>query len=75
MSKRRIFEVSPKGNDWTVKERGGRAVIAEFADKADAVKRAKQEAKKPFSQVVVRRKDGAIQTEYTYGRDPYPPVG
>ena len=37
---------------------------------------AKEVAKnQPPSQVVVRKQDGTIQTEYTYGDDPYPPRG
>jgi len=30
---------------------------------------------KPLGQIVIHKSDGKIQTERTYGRDPYPPKG
>lgn len=76
MSKRRTYDVSPKGNEWTVKERGADRAVGNFDRKAEAVERAHEVAKnQPLSQVVIRKQDGSIQTEHTYGRDPYPPRG
>lgn len=76
MSKRRTYDVSPKGNEWTVKERGADRAVGNFDRKAEAVERAREVAKnQPLSQVVIRKQDGSIQTEHTYGRDPYPPRG
>jgi hypothetical protein len=50
--------------------------IGNYDKKSDAVDRARDVAKKqPSSQVVVRMQDGTIQTEYTYGDDPFPPRG
>ena len=76
MSKRKTYDVSPKGNQWSVKERGADRAIGNFDNKSDAIRRAKEVAKnQSLSQVVVRKQDGTIQTEYTYGEDPYPPRG
>lgn len=76
MSKRRTYDVSPKGNEWTVKERGADRAVGNFDRKAEAVERAREVAKnQQLSQVVIRKQDGSIQTEHTYGRDPYPPRG
>ncbi len=76
MSKRRTYEVNPKGKEWTVKERGAQRAVGTFDNKAEAVERAKEVAKNQAnSQVVVKKQDGTIQTEYTYGNDPYPPKG
>ncbi len=76
MSKRKTYDVSPKGDQWTVKQRGADRAVGNFDKKSVAVERAREVAKnQPLSQVVVRKQDGSIQTEYTYGRDPYPPKG
>lgn len=76
MSKRKIYDVSPKGNQWTVRQRGADRAIGNYDKKPDAIDRAKEVAKKqPASQVVIRKQDGTIQTEYTYGDDPFPPKG
>lgn len=76
MTKRRIYDVSPSGDRWAVKARGAARAVGVFDTKADAVERAKEVAKKaPDSQVVVRKEDGTIQTEHTYGHDPFPPKG
>ena len=76
MSKRKTYDVSPAGNRWEVKGRGAKRAVAVFDHKADAITRAKEVAKKAVdSQVVIRKADGTIQTEYTYGHDPFPPKG
>ncbi|HYV45407.1 MAG TPA: DUF2188 domain-containing protein [Myxococcaceae bacterium] len=76
MSKRKVYDVSPRGEGWAVKQRGARRAVGLFEDKSDAVSRARGIAKqREPAQVVVRTKDGSIQTEYTYGGDPSPPRG
>ncbi len=68
--------MSPQGDQWKVKERGAERAIGVFDRKEDAVDRAREVAgKQPLAQVVVRKQDGTIQAEYTYGDDPYPPAG
>jgi hypothetical protein len=65
MNKRRTYDVSPKGDQWTVKQRGAERAVGNFDKKSDAVGRAREVAKnQPLSQVVVRKQDGVIQTEY-----------
>ena len=76
MSKRKVYNVSPKGDQWSVKQRGAERAVGIFDNKADAVARATEVAKNQgTSQVVIRKQDGSIQTEHTYGKDPYPPKG
>lgn len=72
MSKRRVYNVNPTNSgDWEVKEKGAGRSVKVFEDKSAAVERAKELAKKPeLGQVIVRKSDGKIQTEYTYGADP-----
>ena len=47
-----------------------------YETKGEAMARGKELAKKqPLGQIVIQKKDGTFQTEYTYGKDPYPPKG
>ena len=73
---RNIYDVSPTGDDWKVQKRGDAAPLSTFANKDDAVTygRSVAKANQP-SQLVVRRADGTIETEYTYEDDPFPPPG
>lgn len=72
MSKRRIYNVNPTGDgDWEVKGRGADRAVKVFDNKTEAIERAKDLAQKgPLGQVVIRKSDGTIQTEHTYGEDP-----
>jgi hypothetical protein len=69
---RKVYHVVPapeKG--WLVKEEKNKNPSARADRKTDAVKRAKELAKKAkLGQVIVHKKNGQIQTEYTYGDDP-----
>lgn len=71
---RKSYHVVPSGAQWDVKLSG--VVQATKDTKEMAVEWAIATAKqnKP-SQVVVHKKDGTIETEYTYGDDPFPPPG
>jgi hypothetical protein len=68
---RNIYHVTPKGDAWRVKRAGTRRADSIHANKTDAVARAKALANRTaLGQVKVHRRDGEIQTEFTYGRDP-----
>jgi hypothetical protein len=77
MSGRKRVWVSPDGEGgWNVKTQGKSKAAANFEDKSDAVDKAKDIAQNASKgQVIIQKKDGTIQTEYTYGKDPYPPKG
>jgi hypothetical protein len=69
--KRRIYHVTPSGDDWKVKERGAERAVKILEDKSDALKLAKELAQSTkLGQVIIHRGDGTIQTEHTYGKDP-----
>lgn len=77
MSKRKTYHVTP-GTDggWKVKEENTSRALSKHDTKADAINRAKEVAKnQDLGQVVIHKKDMTIQTEHTYGKDPYPPKG
>ncbi len=75
MSKRIVVHVLPnkKGGikDWKIAKAGNKQPVAVFENKEEAIKKARTIAKKQeLGQLKIHRKDGQIQTEYTYGADP-----
>jgi hypothetical protein len=59
-----------------VKEENASRALSNHDTKADAINRAKKDAKsQDLGQVVIHKKDEIIQTEHTYGKAPYPPKG
>ncbi len=73
--KRNVFRVVPNSKGgWKLTLSG--KTISNHRKKETAKQKGRKLAKrdKP-SQLVLHKKDGTIQTEYTYGRDPYPPEG
>lgn len=75
MPKRKVYDVSPSEKGWNVKARGANRASNHFDNKADAVQRGRDLAKGQEGQLVIRKQDGTIQEERTYGNDPYPPSG
>ena len=71
-SVRITYWVMPAGDgQWRVKREGSVRATAVYEDKAVAVQRAKELARsQPLGQIIVQRRDGQIQTEYTYHKDP-----
>jgi hypothetical protein len=75
---RKVLYVSPHRSQWRVHwqyEQNGEI----FNLKTDAISRARkivgQLTEGQVSQIRVQKADGAFQTEWTYGQDPYPPRG
>jgi len=77
MASRKTYHVTSDGEGgWRVKGEGASRASSTHEDKVDAVQSAKDLAKaQPLGQIVIHGKDGKIQTEHTYGKDPYPPKG
>lgn len=73
--KDKTYRVTPHADGWSVKRDGAQRAAAVYDTKAEAVARAKEIARPRELQVVVHGQNGQIQTEYTYGHDPYPPKG
>ena len=72
---RKQYRVGPGKGDWTVKS-GGRT-IRRFETKEPAVREATRRARQEpgEAQVIIQKRDGKIQEERTYRKDPYPPKG
>ena len=77
MASRKTYHVTADdAGGWRVKAEGASRASSTHSKKADAVQSAKDFAKsQALGQVVIHGKDGRIQTEHTYGKDPCPPKG
>jgi hypothetical protein len=74
MAARKVYHVVPSAGLWQVKHSG--LVVSTHYTKDAAVDAGRRVAKANVpSQLVVHRADGTIETEWTYGDDPYPPRG
>lgn len=71
-TKRRVVDILPfQSGKWRVKIRGAKRATKIFEDKDEALAFAKDLARGgELGQVVVRKGNGRIQVEYTYGQDP-----
>lgn len=74
MATRNIYRVQWINGAWHVTHQG--ASLSSHSTKESAIGAGIQVAKaNQPSQLVIHNKDGSIETEYTYGDDPYPPPG
>ena len=77
MAKRTTYHVTKnQDSGWNVKKEGSQRASGIFDNKHQAVIRGKELAKgAPLGQIKIHGRNGKIQTEHTYGKDPYPPEG
>lgn len=76
MTKRRVYDVKPTDAGWQLKERGAQRAVGTYDTKDQAVSRGRAVAgSQDKAQLIIRGLDNKIQTEHTYGSDPYPPKG
>jgi len=77
MTKRKVYHVTKNGGGgWNVRKEGGQRSSGHFDTKDNAIVRGKDLAKSGgYGQIKIHGQDGKIQTEHTYGKDPYPPKG
>ena len=76
MAQRTVFHLTPHVNGWQVKEQGSneREVLVDNKDRA--LELAKEQAKShDLAQVIVHKRDGTIEKEFTYGEDPRSTAG
>ena len=71
MASRSVYHVTPYVNGWQVKGEGNDARELLVDNKDNAVAQAKEMAKADgLGQVIVHKRDGTIEGEFTYGDDP-----
>ncbi len=77
MPSRKVYHVTPnQGGGWKVQSVGSKRASRTTGTKEEAIQAGKELAKSPpLGQIVIHKKDGTIQTEHTYGKDPFPPEG
>jgi len=77
MPKRKVIYVSPNNKKgWKVKSEGAQKALKNFDNKKDAIDFGRQAAQNAdLGQLKIQKLDGTFQTEYTYGKDPFPPEG
>jgi hypothetical protein len=76
MPKRERYHVTPDGDKWKVQKEGAQRAVKIFDNKEDAVDFGIKTARnQPLGQLKIHKKDGTIQEERTYGKDPFPPRG
>ena len=80
LNTRKVLYVSPGGlsSKWKVHCQGS-LMVTFFDNKDKAIYHAKllvgRYPKGYCSQIKVKKLDGTFQTEWTYGKDPFPPIG
>jgi hypothetical protein len=76
MGKREKFHVAPDRDRWKVQREGAKRPIKTFKNKKSAVDFGRKVTKnQPLGQLKIHKKNGTIQEERTYGKDPFPPKG
>ena len=71
MPQRTVVEVAPAERRWKVQVERESRPVSLFDRKTDAVAKGRELAKSaPVGQLRIKRRDGTLETEYTYGRDP-----
>lgn len=65
--------VVPRGKGWAVKQAGRSPDSSHHRTQGGAIDRARKEAIKQQSEVVIHRPDGRIRDKDSYGSDPCPP--
>lgn len=78
--KRTVYHVVPRnteeGLNWAVKRVNTERAAVILENKDDAIRQAEIFARKSeLSQIVIHRKDGIIQEERTFGKDPEKYIG
>jgi len=70
---RKVFHVTYEDEvgGWIVRAEGGRRQGGPYSTKAEAMAEARRGVKSAaLGRIVVHGRDGKVQTEHTYGRDP-----
>lgn len=74
MPKKRDIHVVPhKDGGWATKKEGSSRAGSRHSTQRDAIDKARDQAKRERTEVVIHRKDGRIRDSDSYGSDPFPP--
>ncbi|MES9902816.1 MAG: DUF2188 domain-containing protein [Sedimenticola sp.] len=73
MSQKKDIHVVPHKDGWATKKEGAGRAGSVHGTQRDAIDRAKGQAKREKTEVVIHRKNGRIRDSDSYGNDPFPP--
>ena len=74
MTKKRDIHVVPhKDGGWATKKEGASRSGSRHPTQQQAIDRAKPQAQREKTEVVIHRPNGQIRDSDSYGNDPYPP--
>jgi len=65
--------VVPHPDGWATKSEGSTRAGSVHDTQAQAIERAREQAQRQQTEVVIHRKDGTIRDSDSYGNDPNPP--
>ncbi len=75
MAKRTRYHITPRDDGWSVSKEGASRSSGNYGKKDEAIEKGRDLARSSQGELLIHGKDGKIQEERTYGRDPYPPSG
>lgn len=75
MAKDRYHVVPNKEGGWNVKQEGVNAPLITTQTKEQAVDLGRGQAQNSQGQLIIHDREGKIQEERTYRKDPFPPEG
>lgn len=73
MAKKDQHVVPSTSGGWAVRKTGAERASKVFPTQGEAIKHARQVAKKERSELYIHKKDGTIRGRDSYGNDPFPP--
>jgi uncharacterized protein YdaT len=73
MNKRSQHVVPNPRGGWSVKTAGASRATRVFDGQDEAIRYARDLAKRAHTELYVHRRDGTIRNKNSYGLDPYPP--
>ncbi|MCC6712188.1 MAG: DUF2188 domain-containing protein [Candidatus Dadabacteria bacterium] len=73
MTKKKDIHVVPHEKGWATQREGVNRAGSVHYTQLEAIERAKVQAQREKSEVVIHRKDGTIRDSDSYGNDPVPP--
>lgn len=73
MGKKRDIHVVPHKDGWATRKEGAGKAGSVHGTQSQAIDKARGQAQRERTEVVIHRKDGRIRDSDSYGNDPFPP--
>ena len=73
MTKKRTVHVTSIARGWKVKSSGAKRAVKIALTQAEAVEIGRRIASNRGAELIVHRPDGAMRSNDSYGKDPFPP--